>query len=211
MKEYIIPFKNAEETLIEKKSKFIGRIIKVETEEQAKKHLDDIRKSEKGAVHNCFAYIIKDQNIERFSDDGEPQGTAGKPILEVVKKENITNVLCVVTRYFGGTLLGTGGLVRAYNQTAKKALETAGIALMLPFKVVKIQCSYNIFDILQKSFENYTLYIGETEYGENIVINLSILESEYDDFALKIKELTSATVMPKIIGTEYKGKQIELK
>lgn len=106
MKEFLVPFSNEEDILVEKKSKFIGKIIKVDTEEQAKQHLAKIRKQYNDASHNCFAYIVNDENIERFSDDGEPQGTAGMPILEVLRREKITNVLCVVTRYFGGTELG---------------------------------------------------------------------------------------------------------
>ncbi|MFI3226548.1 MAG: YigZ family protein [Clostridia bacterium] len=209
MNEFLVPFTDGEDIIIEKKSKFIGKIIKIESETEAKEHLAKIRKDNPGAVHNCFAYIVKSENIERFSDDGEPQGTAGMPILEVLRHENVTNVLCVVTRYFGGTLLGTGGLVRAYNQTAKKALVNAGIAQMLPFYDISIACEYAMYDILQKNFEDFTIFMGEIEYTDKITINLSVLAEEYDALEQKITEISSGTIKPTKIDETYRGKQID--
>lgn len=209
MTEYLVPFENGEDLLIEKKSKFIGRIIKINTEKDAKMHLEEIRKTEKGAVHNCFAYIVRDENIERFSDDGEPQGTAGKPILEVIQKEGVTNVLCVVTRYFGGTLLGTGGLVRAYNQSAKGALINAGIAKMLPFTAFKVNCEYNMYDIIQKKLEDFTHYLGEVEYTDKITINFDLLSSQKDELEKMLTEVSKGTIKAEEISTKYLPFKIE--
>ncbi len=210
MKDFLVPFENGEDTIIEKKSKFIGKIIKIENEAQAKGYLEQIRKENPKANHNCFAYIIKNENIERFSDDGEPQGTAGMPILEVLRRENITDVLCVVTRYFGGTELGTGGLARAYGQTAKKALLNAGIAQMLPFYNSFIECDYNMFDILQRNFEDFTINMGEIEYTDKIKINFSILEQEFEDLEKKIIEISSNTIQVVKNDIVYKGKKIKI-
>lgn len=200
---YFVPFENGEDLLIEKKSKFIGRIIKIESEKEAKEHLEAIRKAEKGAVHNCYAYIVREENIERFSDDGEPQGTAGKPILEVIQKEGITNVLCVVTRYFGGTLLGTGGLVRAYNQSAKGALINAGIAKMLPFLSLAMNCEYNMYDIILKKLEDFTIYLGDTDYTDKIVINFDLLSEEKENLDKMLKEVSSGTILANIKEEKY--------
>ena len=116
--------------IIEKKSKFIAHVFPVQTQEEAEGHIQKLKKQYWDAAHNCYAYQLGEKSeIQRFSDDGEPQGTAGKPILEVLKGENLTNVLVVVTRYFGGTLLGTGGLVRAYGRTAKEGVIKANIIL----------------------------------------------------------------------------------
>ena len=126
MNEYFVPASDASAEFIERKSRFIGTIWKVETEEEALAHIKEMNEKHRDATHNVYAYIIKENNIMRYSDNGEPQGTAGMPTLEVLRREGITNVLCVVTRYFGGILLGAGGLVRAYAHSAKIAL-TAGL------------------------------------------------------------------------------------
>lgn len=120
-----VPAKTGEFVLVEKKSKFIGVLFRVDTEQEAIKHLNEIKAAHRKARHNCYAYRIG--NYTRYSDDGEPHGTAGMPIFEVLRREDINNVLCVVTRYFGGTLLGRGGLVRAYIGAVKGAIEDAGI------------------------------------------------------------------------------------
>ena len=209
MTEFKVPFSDGEDILIEKKSRFIGRIIKIETEQEAKDHLAKIRKDNKDAVHNCFAYIVKNENIERFSDDGEPQGTAGMPILEVLRREGVTNVLCVVTRYFGGILLGAGGLVRAYNNTAKIALDNAGTALMLPFLNINIETDYALFDIITNNLDGFTIYMGETLYTDKITINLSVLKEEFETLQNKIIEISKGSIRPQVIKEEFRGKRIK--
>lgn len=129
MKQFRVPYEPAESEFAEKRSRFIGHIWPVETEEEAQAHIKAMKSQYYDARHNCWCYLIGD-NIVRYSDDGEPQGTAGQPMLKVFQRENVTNVCCVVTRYFGGILLGAGGLTRAYSRSAKETLSAAGAATM---------------------------------------------------------------------------------
>ena len=126
MTEYLAPSRPSETEFTEKRSTFIGHVWPVETEEEARARIDEMKKKYHDARHNCWCYLIKDGPV-RYSDDGEPQGTAGQPMLAVFQKEGVVNACCVVTRYFGGVLLGAGGLVRAYTQSAKDALDAAEI------------------------------------------------------------------------------------
>ncbi len=145
MDTYIsIKYQHCEVYLEEKKSKFIGNIYKIDTEDDAKELLVKIRKQYNDARHNCYGFITLDGKIKRFSDDGEPQKTAGVPILDVIEKNKVVGVLIVVTRYFGGTLLGTGGLVKMYGGTAVKALEDAIITPYIPFCIYSFSIPYNI-------------------------------------------------------------------
>ena len=125
MDEYLVPTDFGQDEFVEKKSRFIGRVWPVETEAEALEKIQEMKKQHYDATHNCWAYVIKDGPM-RFSDDGEPGGTAGNPMMQVLQRENLYNVVCVVTRYFGGILLGAGGLVRAYTKGAKIAIDAAG-------------------------------------------------------------------------------------
>ena len=125
MEEYLVPSGYGEDMFLEKKSRFIGRVWYVESEEEALARIQEMKKQHYDATHNCWAYILRDGPV-RFSDDGEPGGTAGMPMLQVLQREELYNVVCVVTRYFGGILLGAGGLVRAYTRGAKIAADAAG-------------------------------------------------------------------------------------
>ena len=127
MESYKVPTCSAKAEFVEKKSRFIGRIWVTETEEEALDRIKEMRQQHWDATHNVYAYIIHDGPM-RYTDDGEPQGTAGMPVLEVLRGQNLENVCCVVTRYFGGTLLGTGGLIRAYGRAARDAVQAAGIS-----------------------------------------------------------------------------------
>ena len=128
MAEYYVPARDSETEFTEKRSRFIGHVWRVETEEEAREKIAQMKAKYYDARHNCWCYVIREGNITRYSDDGEPQGTAGQPMLEVFRREGVENVCCVVTRYFGGVLLGTGGLLRAYTRSAKDALAEAGRA-----------------------------------------------------------------------------------
>lgn len=145
--------------MIEKKSKFIGHIIPVQSEKMAINEINLIRKKYRDARHNCFAYIINDiksqNNIIKFSDDKEPSNTAGKPILDILMGELLENVLIVVTRYFGGTLLGTGGLIRAYSECTKGVLSNATKIEIKAYKIMYIKCEYNLVSKIQYEVENY--------------------------------------------------------
>ena len=128
MNDYLVPFQEAEAELTEKRSRFIGHIWRVDSEEEARRRIEETRKRHYAARHNCFCYLLREGMVLRYGDDGEPQGTAGQPMLNVFQKEEVANALCVVTRYFGGILLGAGGLTRAYGGTAKLALDAASMS-----------------------------------------------------------------------------------
>lgn len=148
-KDYFVPFASyGEDKFEEKRSKFTGRLWHVETAEEAVAKIKEMRETYWDATHNCYAYILREGNVMRYSDDGEPQGTAGMPILEVLRHENLTDCVCVVTRYFGGILLGTGGLVRAYTQGAQVAVAAAGVQRMSLYTVALIACPYNLYEII---------------------------------------------------------------
>ena len=145
MTEYLVPSGFGQGEYTEKRSRFIGQLWPVESETEALEHLAAVRKTHYDARHNCFAYIVRDGGVVRYGDDGEPQGTAGQPILAVLNGAGLTNACCVVTRYFGGVLLGTGGLVRAYTAAAKAALSDAGISRMALWQRLRIPCPYPLF------------------------------------------------------------------
>ena len=150
MTEYYIPTGAGEAELVEKRSQFLGHVCSVETEDEARAFIAEMKKKYYDARHNCWCYIIRG-GAERYSDDGEPQGTAGIPMLEVFRREGIVNVVCVVTRYFGGVLLGAGGLVRAYTQAAKDALTAAGIARVRRWERLTVTCPYSLLDRVKQT------------------------------------------------------------
>ena len=145
MDEYLVPTQFGEAEFVEKKSRFIGRVWPVDTEEEALARVQEMKKKHYDATHNCWAYIIRDGAV-RFSDDGEPGGTAGMPMLQVLQREGLFNVVCVVTRYFGGILLGAGGLVRAYTKGAKIAVDAAGKSMKRVWTAVYVPCPYPFYE-----------------------------------------------------------------
>ena len=167
----------------EKKSRFLAACYRIESEEEAVGLIEAVKKKYWDARHHCYAYIIGNNNeIKRFSDDGEPSGTAGKPILDVLDKSGIANCLIIVTRYFGGTLLGTGGLIRAYSEAAKSGIEASGIMEVKKGIQAQIDADYNSFGKIQYMCMERNIIITDTEYGENVHINMIIEESEYAHF-----------------------------
>ena len=172
--------KDGSAQITEKKSRFIGDVYNIENEEDALYYIYETKKKYWDARHHCYAYIIGNNNeIKRFSDDGEPSGTAGKPILD---KSGIANCLIIVTRYFGGTLLGTGGLIRAYSEAAKSGIEASGIMEVKKGIQAQIDADYNSFGKIQYMCMERNIIITDTEYGENVHINMIIEESEYAHF-----------------------------
>ena len=145
--EYKTIARRCEARFIEKKSEFIGYLCPVQTEEQAVAFIEEIRAMHRKATHNCYAYILRENNAARHSDDGEPGGTAGVPIYEVLRKEGLTDVCCVVTRYFGGVLLGAGGLVRAYTKGAKDAVDAAQIKCMAEAVKLAVTVDYGLYGV----------------------------------------------------------------
>ncbi len=182
-----------QDEIVEKKSRFIGYAVPVTSEEEAYAFVDSIKKKHYDARHNCFAFAIGRENtLYRFSDDGEPQGTAGKPILEVITGQSVVDICIVVTRYFGGTLLGTGGLVRAYTEAAKLALADAGVKRMSLVNVTKITANYNDSGKIQYLLNSADIHIANTEYTTEVVFEVYIPVDSYDYITKQITEATAA-------------------
>lgn len=153
MSAILVPSGYGEAELIEKRSRFTGRVWPVESEQEALAHINEMREKYWDATHNVYAYIIREGGLTRYSDDGEPHGTSGMPTLEVFRAGGVCNVCCVVTRYFGGVLLGTGGLVRAYTAAAKAALENAGISELKTWNEIVFDCPYSLYEQVRREAE----------------------------------------------------------
>ena len=176
------------------KSTFIGYAKPIETEEEAVEFINEIKKKHKDATHNVWAYTVgKSMNIQRYSDDGEPQGTAGIPTLEVIKKEDLRDVVVVVTRYFGGVKLGAGGLVRAYTKGAKIGLQAAKIIEKVMYQEIKIKIDYNQLGKVQNEIMNMGYFIKDTIYEDNVEIIVYSRKNEMDNLIEIITNITSAT------------------
>lgn len=192
-KEYATILEAGIGEIIEKKSRFIGYVRHVETEEEANEFVMEIKKQHYDARHNCYAYVIgEEQPTLRFSDDGEPGGTAGKPILEVISGEGLKNVCIVVTRYFGGTLLGTGGLVRAYTDAAKACIAATEIVSKRMVIPVDVTVNYTDLGKLQYIFGNEGIEIMNSDYGENVTLQVEVFVDDMDRIEKEIVETTSA-------------------
>ena len=207
MTEYYIPAAEGEAEFVEKRSSFLGHVRMVETEEDAKAFVQAVKKEHYDARHNCWCYSIKD-GPTRYSDDGEPQGTAGVPMLEVFQRQNITNFVCVVTRYFGGILLGAGGLLRAYTKSAKDALDAAGVAVVRRWVEMGIPCSYSLFERLRLETVAFDGIITDIEYAADVTIMALIPEEKADDFAARIFDMTGGTVSVIPLGEEFRPVKI---
>lgn len=192
MNSYLVPAGFGEAEYIEKRSRFIGRVWRTDTEEEALERLRETRERHRDATHNVYAYIIRDNNITRYSDDGEPSGTSGMPTLNVFASEGVQNVCCVITRYFGGTLLGAGGLVRAYAKTAKLALDAAGTAQMDSWQAFLLSCGYGFYERAVRVLEEYGAVIQSTDYGADIVIEALIRADRFEAFREKLKDASNA-------------------
>lgn len=188
--------------LVEKKSKFIAKIVKVASEEEALNVLKSIKREHRDARHNVFAYRIAN-GPERFSDDGEPSGTAGVPILDILRGENLQNVLVVVTRYFGGILLGTGGLVKAYSGVTKEAIAQVKKVEMKLCDEYSVLIDYNYHNILLHYFKEESIIVRDTEYTNNICLNIVVEQKLKERVIEKITEKTDRTAIIKFKGTYY--------
>lgn len=190
---FIIVYKGGEGEISEKKSRFIATISPVNSEEEAIEFVESMKKKYWNARHNCYAFVLGDNNeIQRFSDDGEPSGTAGKPILEVLLGNNIHNAVAVVTRYFGGTLLGTGGLIRAYQKSVNAGLENCELIEKYKGQLLEITTDYNGLGKIQYIAEKIDAHIIDTEYTENVLIKAVINVNSKENFINSITEATNA-------------------
>lgn len=194
MDSYITLGQYSAEEYIVKKSRFIGYAKPIKTEQDALSFIEEIRKKHWDATHNVYAYSLREGSIKRFSDDGEPQGTAGMPVLNVITQEGITDCVVVVTRYFGGILLGGGGLVRAYSHSAKLAVDGAGVITLVPWLVLEISCDYNLYGKIETLIRDIGGVVGETEFTDNVKLSFRIEKETLNAFDKKLKDLTNGKV-----------------
>ena len=190
----------------EKKSVFIGYCEHVTSEEEALAFIKRIKEKHRDATHNCYGYTMKGGILCRYSDDGEPQGTAGKPILDVLQRSGVDDVCVVVTRYFGGTLLGTGGLVHAYSQGAKVALEAAGVARFESYTVFETVCSYSDHQKIAFELEKLDAIIDLTDYSDCVRMIFAVKTGSADIIERKITEISAAKSSAKRICERFDAK-----
>lgn len=198
MEDYLVPRGVGQAEYIEKKSRFLGGVYPVTSEQEAKEILERVRKQHYDARHNCWCYILK-SGQKRYSDDAEPQGTAGQPMLNVFEREGVVDVLCIVTRYFGGILLGTGGLCRAYTKAAKDALDAAGISKMQPWVRQQITVSYALFERAKLLIAAQEGTVEDAQYGADILITYRIPEGADERLQTALREASSGSVVPSLL------------
>ena len=208
MKEYRIPTGDATAEFVERRSRFLGHIFLTETEEEALQRIKQMREKYWDATHNVYAYIIKD-GPTRFSDDGEPGGTAGMPVLQVLQREEMYNVTCVVTRYFGGILLGAGGLVRAYAHSAKIGLDAAGRSMKRVWSSIYMPCPYSWFERIKLEVASFGGMIRNTDFGMDVEFDLLLPEAQTKPFLDRVFDMSSGTIEGLITGQEYRAFPIE--
>ena len=203
MSEYLVPFMDTDSEFVEKRSRFISHIWRVESEAEARARIEEMKKKYYDARHNCWCYLLKEGNVVRYSDDGEPQGTAGQPMLNVFQRENITNVCCVVTRYFGGILLGAGGLTRAYTKGAKDALDAAGISRMSLWTLWEVPCTYPLFERVKLEIAACGGVVRDADYGADIVIQAAFPAGGAEQFTPRLTELSAGQLEMLSAGEEF--------
>lgn len=203
MKEYRTVLNESYDEFVEKKSRFIGYVKPVTTQQEANDFIAKIKSKHWDATHNVWAYVLRDSNIQRYSDDGEPQGTAGVPVLDVIIKENLTDCVVVVTRYFGGTLLGAGGLVRAYSHGSKIAVESGKIVTMAPCKTAKVICDYNFYNKLLILLEEHSAVVENTDFAENVCVDFYIKEKDFSALSDKIFDVSNGKYKPQETGEKF--------
>ncbi|MBQ6213362.1 MAG: YigZ family protein [Ruminococcus sp.] len=197
---YLTISENAKASFIEKRSEFIGYISPVRTNDEAVAFINSIKAEHRKARHNVYAYILREDNISRYSDDGEPQGTAGVPVLDVLKKRGLTDVCVVVTRYFGGILLGGGGLVRAYSHAASLACDAAHIMDMCLCHRLKITADYGMYGKISYLLPNYDTITVSSDFGSDVVLEILVLSEKLDALTKDLTEVTNGTAKLEDLG-----------
>ena len=203
MAEYFVPFEAAETEFTEKRSRFIGQIKRVESEEEARAFIESIKKKHYDARHNCWCYVLHEGNVLRYGDDGEPQGTAGQPMLNVFQREGVENVVCVVTRYFGGVLLGAGGLTRAYAKSAKDALDAAGKARMRLWTRLLLDCPYPMLERLKLLITAHKGVLQDTQFGAAVTLDFLLPSEGVAAFEAALTELSAGTMSVQNEGEDF--------
>ena len=204
LKDYITIADFGFDEIIIEKSQFIGYAKPVEDEEEAQAFVQEIKKKHRDATHNVWAYVLGDHNnIQRFSDDGEPQGTAGVPVLEVLKKNDVRNVCVVVTRYFGGIKLGAGGLVRAYTKGAVIALEAGGMVRRRLHQLLGVEVDYTLLGTIQNQLRLADYHLKDIVYTDKVQVIVSVLEEEESAFCEKMVDWCNGRCTIEKLGEEY--------
>ena len=188
--------------IAEKRSRFIARVVPVDSEDEAKAEIDRVKAERRDASHNCWCYIIRG-GPERYSDDGEPQGTAGLPMLEVFRRGGICGVCCVVTRYFGGVLLGTGGLSRAYSEAARRALEAAGTAEFRLRERAEIHCPYDALARVKSVVESFGGVMENAEFGERVELRVLLPAGCADELNKRLADASAGAVRAAVTGEAW--------
>ena len=204
MTEYYIPTQSSETEFVEKRSRFIGHVWRVDSEEEARACIEQTKKKHYDARHNCWCYLIREGTVLRYSDDGEPQGTAGQPMLNVFQREDVWNVCCVVTRYFGGILLGAGGLTRAYGSSAKDALNAAGISRMRLWATLAVPCTYSLYERMLLLISAVGGIVEESDFGADILLTVTLPADRREEFFAQVTELSSGGLEPLLVEEAFR-------
>ena len=203
MDSYRIPTKSGASEYVDKRSRFLGLVQPVGSEDEARAVIAACKKQYHDARHNCWCYLVG-ESIVRYSDDGEPQGTAGQPMLNVFQRENVTNVCCVVTRYFGGILLGAGGLTRAYSKGARDALAAAGVSSMGLWTQLRIPCTYPLLERVKLELAAAEGLTDDTEYGADVTITASLPQERVEPLCARLTELSAGGIVPAVLGESFR-------
>lgn len=208
MADYIIPAGYGEAEYIDKKSRFIGQVQHVESVSEAMAFIESVRKKYADATHNVWAYVLADGQM-RWSDDGEPGGTSGQPTLNVFRSALVCDVACVVTRYFGGTLLGSGGLVRAYSKAASMALEAAGRARMAEWRSVAVECSYAQYERVRRLLEGMGAADMDGSFGEFVTVSALLPLDAAQAVSARLTDMTAGSARVAELGSVFRPQRLE--
>ncbi len=208
MEDYKTVLKDAEAEMIERKSRFIGYCRPVKSQNEAVDFINEIRAMHRQATHNVYAYILREDNIMRYSDDGEPAGTAGVPVLEVIKKEGLTDVCVVVTRYFGGILLGAGGLVRAYGKSAKLGIDAAERIEKIYCKLYLIRCDYSTYGKLEYTINTEGYILKDCAFENDVCMTVGVKPEEENSFLKAVADISGGSAVVNELHGEYIVKEL---
>ncbi len=195
--------------LVEKRSRFLGHCAPVRTEREALDFVAQIKALHKTATHNVWAYSVRENHLTRYTDDGEPSGTAGLPVLDVLKRGGIVDAAIVVTRYFGGTLLGTGGLVRAYGESASRAVRAGGVALMAPCTVFRLECGYADYDRVERLLQTLNARVTDSAFTDRVALTVAVEQARGQMLCAELRELTRGGSVPALVETRFEPVSVE--
>lgn len=204
MSGYLVPFEDAESEFTEKRSRFISHIWRVEDEAEARTRIEETKKQYYNARHNCWCYLLREGGAVRYADDGEPQGTAGQPMLNVFQREEVTHVCCVVTRYFGGVLLGAGGLTRAYARGAKDALDASGVSRVSLWTLWDVPCTYPLLERVKLELAAIGGVVENADYGADISLLAAFPQGCAEMFAPRLTELSAGALSMAKRGEDFR-------